>query len=754
MSDRLFNQLCTNSTLYKSWLEVKRKGSAGGIDGNSIEDFEKELSVNLEELCSDLKNRQWFPEPYLRINIPKKNGEKRKLGLLTVRDKIVQQAIKTLIEQKFERIFVPNSYGYRTNKGHNKAIKFARHCCSQKGINTILRLDIDNYFDNIDHEILMKRTTAIIGDDEISRLISLCIKMGVVSNSMKWDDATMGVPQGAILSPILANFYLHPFDQFVLTRTKCYVRYADDFIICCKSEEEAQKLEKECADFLSQRLHLKLNTPEIISLNKGVEFLGIFLNTEGIGITEEKLEKLKQRIKELAWQENNFSAESKAGIKGIHAHYANIIPQKYLETLDNELIQHIKDIIRCDITKIRSKTALTNAIKDISFFSESRNMEKNIIRNDLLTHYANIKSEKNTEENKSLNKKIINKRKREYRKKENEGSELIVDTFGTFIGTGKKGITIKVFGKLKAICPTTNLRNITILSNGVTISSDLFNYCREKDISIDFFSMKGQHTGSLLSNSYFRTSLWEKQIFMPLDKKVNLARKIIYGKIRNQMNLIKYFDKYHGDTSPELSEKTEEIIPAIEKISEEVKNFTTTDKDYNKTLVALEASSAVLYWGYIRELLADDEINFIKRERHGATDIFNSMLNYGYSILYARIWQLVLKYRMNPATGIIHEVQGAKPVFVYDIIELFRSQCVDRVVISLVQKKEPLELKDGKLTSETRRLLIKNILERMNRYENYRTKDTRFSDIIKDQVRAISEYIDSGKTFRPYIAKW
>lgn len=701
-----------------------------------------------------MTNKKWYPEPYLRINIPKKNGELRKLGLLTIRDKIVQQAIKSLIEHRFEKIFVPNSYGYRPEKGHTKAVKFAKHCCGQKDTDFILRLDIDNYFDTIDHNILFKRINSVIADDEIVRLISLCVKMGVVTKKLKWDENNEGVPQGAILSPILANFYLHPFDQFVLTKTKNYVRYADDFIIFCKTEDNAKDLLEQCSSFLTNRLNLKLNEPEITSSNNGIEFLGILLKKDKIEITNKKLEKLRERIKELSWSEKCFSTKSMKGIKGINTYYAPIVASEYLEALDNDLIQHLKSVITSNINQIASQRILETALKEIKFFSEKNNIERNQIIKDLIRLYSETKLQNRQTKNREINKKIIDKRKREYRQKENEASELIVDTFGTYIGIGKKGIILKVFGKIKPLKSIgSNLKHITIMSNGVTVSSNLLNYCLEKDISIDFFS-QGQNTGSFLSNSYLKTSLWKEQMFMPLEKKIYLAKKIIYGKVKNQINLIKYFNKYHKENYPELLDKYNNTIPKMEEISEMVKSYSDTNENYNQDLMGYESSSAILYWDYIRELLKDDSINFIKRERFGATDTFNSLLNYGYSILYSRIWQQILKYRMNPTIGVIHSAQGQKQVFAYDIIEIFRSQCVDRVVISLIQKGEPLKTDNGKLTNTTKKLLVKNILERMNRYETYRMKEFIFSDIIKDQIRCIAEYIKSGKNFKPYIAKW
>ena len=132
----------------------------------------------------------------------------------------------------------------------------------------------------------------------------------------------------------------------------------------------------------------------------------------------------------------------------------------------------------------------------------------------------------------------------------------------------------------------------------------------------------------------------------------------------------------------------------------------------------------------------------------------NSLLNYGYAILYARIWRAVLFRKLNPTESIIHAPQPGKPTFVYDIIELFRVQAVDRVVISLIQKKEPLSLHQGLLDEDTKKLLVQNLAERMNRYEEYRGKECRLCDIINLQVKEIADYIANRTTYKPYIAKW
>lgn len=754
MSATLFNRLCNESVLFKAWQQIKSKGSSGGIDGETLENFEEHLSENLKELLLNLKNKNWIPEPYLSISIPKKSGETRRLGLLSIKDKIVQQCIRMLIEPRFEKMFVANSYGYRKNKGHNKAVRFALNCLKTKGVTRILKMDIDNYFDTINHDLLFKRISPVIGDSEIIRLVSLCVKMGVVSKNMKWNEVVEGVPQGAILSPLLSNFYLHSFDQFILTRTKLYVRYADDFIIFCNSQDEAEKLVKECTAFLGNRLKLKLNAPQIIDANDGFEFLGIFFKNKSLGLTEEKFDNLASRIKDLSWSIKSFDSNGLAALRTINSFYSKLVPQSVLEKLDDVLIERIKDIAREKYSLVKSRKLLLTALRDVQFFSEKRNIEKNIIFDDIVSCFSLAKISDRSDSITGHNKKLIQKKKREYHKKENEMSELIVDSYGTFLGYGKNGLNIKMFGQKKHSPATANLKHITILSSGVTLSSSLIAHCCKNDIPIDFFSVSGGHYGSLLSNSYFRTSLWAKQMYMSDKNVIYLAEKIIIGKIKNQINLIKYFNKYHGESSGIISSKCDETVISMQELLKKLRDLNVCKDDYRQKFMGVESAAAILYWDYIRVLLADDNINFVSRERQGATDLFNSLLNYGYGILYARIWQFVLKYQMNPTLGILHLPQGSKPILVYDIIELFRSQCVDRVVISLVQKGEPLEVKDGMLSDVTRKLLVKNIAERFNRYEVYRGKELKFLDIIKLQIKAVCDYIDGGKSFKPYVAKW
>jgi len=267
MPSSLYKTLCLPVTLYSAWKNVKLKNSAGGVDGLSVMEFEENLKDNLAKLKKELIDKTWNPEPYLQVEIAKNETETRKLGLLSVRDKIVQQAIKMLVEPKMEKIFLNNSYGYRPGKGPVKAIHQVMHIFNKVKSGLVIKLDIDNYFDTINHERLFSQLQNFLKDEDLVRLVELCVKMGVVTKQMKWGDAVQGVPQGAVLSPLLANFYLHPFDQFVTSKTANYIRYADDFQVIAETKEDADSL-IELIKLELEEFYLKLNKPIVAQIWK------------------------------------------------------------------------------------------------------------------------------------------------------------------------------------------------------------------------------------------------------------------------------------------------------------------------------------------------------------------------------------------------------------------------------------------------------------------------------------------------------
>lgn len=389
----LFQTLCTPTFLFEAWKAVKAKNASGGIDGISVVTFEDNLENYLREISESLKLGKWIPEPYLRIEIPKKEHEKRKLGLLSVKDKIVQQAIKILVEPYFENEFVDNSYGYRPNKGHYKAVQRTWSECKKKKYHFFLKLDIDDYFDTINHDYLAALVRRIIPDIEVARLIMLAIQMGVVSQNLKWQDTLTGVPQGAILSPLLSNLYLSGFDKFIRNQRVGYVRYADDFVILCSDFEEADRILDKVTIYLRDNLQLQLNKPIVKRTTEGIEFLGIFIREADLSITPEKQSDLKAKIDTLEITPKGIRTKDRQSLEGITRYYAQIVSQSYLRSLDDYLFEKIKTWTREHASEIKSKSVLANLLQEIPFQSAEYQLYKSRVIFDVT---ESVPSAKNT----------------------------------------------------------------------------------------------------------------------------------------------------------------------------------------------------------------------------------------------------------------------------------------------------------------------------------------------------------------------
>lgn len=753
-----FNILCQETTLYNAWNIVKEKGAVGGIDGVTIQEFEKDKRKQISKLVEELTNKTWKPYPYLEIEIAKDKSpeEKRKLGMTAIRDKIVQLAIKTIVEPRFDRIFVGNSYGYRPGKGATKAIRRVLQECKNKKYKYVLRLDIDNFFDTIDHLLLRKRLVATGTEEEIVRLIMLCMEMGKVrQKSREWIDTMLGTPQGAALSPLMANLYLHSFDQFAISRNLPYIRYADDFLFLCESQEQASELLKKTEQHLKDKLKLSLNQPpSIIKLSDGFDFLGITVRDCQATITEKKREKICQRIMELELCDKGFTPRSEKVWVGISNYYARLLPENDLERFDAYLMMRLHDIINKHYQKFNSKTALQDALGGISFLSLQYKARKKLYMGELIADFAAQKNKGQQEESNQRNKKLIQQRKKEFRKLAAETSGLLVDKPGTFIGMTSRGVSISEKGKVIAQHHADNLSHVVVTGKGVSLSSNFISYCMERKIPIDFFDHHGKHIGSVVTPKYIQSTLWAKQSNANKELKNTIALGIIEGKIKNQHALLKYFNKYHKNQYPGLQPKIKEMEQAISDFKRWKRNANVGDGEFVTKLMGHEAQVAIRYWDYIRELIADDDVVFERREHQGATDLTNSMLNYGYAILYARVWQALLAARLNPFDSLIHATQEGKPTLAYDLIEIFRSQVVDRMVIGLIQKGRDLEVRNGLLTDKTRQMLVKSVMERLARYEKYQGEEMKMENIILRQAKLLAKAFEGTDKFKPYLAKW
>ncbi len=233
----LIDKVVRPATLDIAWQRVARNKGAAGVDGQSIERFSRRSDMYLAELQASLANGSYQPSPVKRVEIPKADGKTRPLGIPTVKDRIVQTALKMVIEPIFEVQFRPGSCGFRPGRGCKDALREVDRLLKE-GYTHVVDADLKSYFDTIPHDRLMALVEGSISDGRVLALIDSFLQQEIISDVARWQPTT-GPPQGAVLSPLLANLYLHPLDVLMEQSGYRMVRYADDFVILCATEAEA-----------------------------------------------------------------------------------------------------------------------------------------------------------------------------------------------------------------------------------------------------------------------------------------------------------------------------------------------------------------------------------------------------------------------------------------------------------------------------------------------------------------------------------
>jgi len=233
--------------IWEAYKRVRANKGSAGVDGVSMEEYDANRSKHLYKLWNRMTSGSYFPPPVKEVEIPKKDGKVRKLGIPTINDRVAQQAIKMYIEPRFEKIFSPNSYGYRPRKNAHQALSKVRENCRKQ--DWVIDLDIKGFFDNISHSKLMLAIEKHIPEKWVKLYIKRWLSTPVLTKTGVLEKkAGKGTPQGGVISPLLANLYLHyGFDKWIeqTDATVNYTRYADDVIVHCNSEQHAKQVLKQ-----------------------------------------------------------------------------------------------------------------------------------------------------------------------------------------------------------------------------------------------------------------------------------------------------------------------------------------------------------------------------------------------------------------------------------------------------------------------------------------------------------------------------
>jgi len=302
----LIDKVYALPNLQSAWERVRANGGAPGKDGMTVQQFAVGADHRLQQLSQDLRAKTYRPQPVLRVFIPKSGGGQRPLGIPTVRDRIVQQALLQILSPIFEGKFSARSHGFRPGRGCATALgvvdRAVRH-----GYGWVVDADLQRFFDTVDHERLLTALNEEVADGSVLRLIRSILQAGVsLPDTAGTEPTELGTPQGGPLSPLLANVFLHAFDHQIVAAGYGLVRYADDFVIFARSEGEAKDALELARKVLEGQLGLRLHPEKtrVVSVTCGFEFLGFryFAGKDGTlrkEVRRQSVQRFRDRVREL-----------------------------------------------------------------------------------------------------------------------------------------------------------------------------------------------------------------------------------------------------------------------------------------------------------------------------------------------------------------------------------------------------------------------------------------------------------------------
>lgn len=348
----LIDKVFAERNLRAAFQQVAKNDGAAGVDHETVQAFERQLTETIRWLSEKLRTGTYTPQPIRRAHIPKPGtNETRPLGIPTVRDRVVQAAVVNVIEPIFERDFAEHSYGFRPGRGCKDALRRVSQLLKE-GYVHVVDADLKGYFDSIPHDRLMSRVKERIADGRVLRLIGDFLKADILDDMKRWTPE-QGAPQGAVLSPLLSNVYLDPLDHLMARHGIEMVRYADDFVILCKTAEDAARaleLVKQWVAGNGLTLHPE-KTRIVDSRTQSFDFLGYTFQGQEHWPRKKALQKMRDTIRAKTIRQNGRSiqcviADVNKTVRGWFAYFKHGTDRRFYRNQDAWIRMRLRSILR------------------------------------------------------------------------------------------------------------------------------------------------------------------------------------------------------------------------------------------------------------------------------------------------------------------------------------------------------------------------------------------------------------------------
>lgn len=361
--ENMLERIVSRDNLNEAFKRVKANKGSHGVDGMGVDELLHHLRENGETIKQSILDGKYRPNPVRRVEIPKENGKKRNLGIPTVVDRVIQQAIAQVLTPIYEKQFSDNSYGFRPKRSAHQAMNQSRQYV-QEGYRYVVDMDLEKYFDTVNQSKLIEVLARTIKDGRVISLIHKYLRAGVIVRH-KFEDTEIGVPQGGNLSPILSNILLNELDKELEKRGHKFVRYADDLLLFCRSRRSAERALKNILPFIEKKLFLRVNREKtVVDLATRVKFLGFgFYTSKGgtrIRIHPKSVAKMKAKVENLTARSNGMGNEDRAGklrryIMGWVNYFKLADMRRLLQTTDEWMRRRIRMVIWKQWKRIKTK---------------------------------------------------------------------------------------------------------------------------------------------------------------------------------------------------------------------------------------------------------------------------------------------------------------------------------------------------------------------------------------------------------------
>jgi RNA-directed DNA polymerase len=349
LTQGLMERVVSSANLNRAYKRVKANKGAPGVDGMTVGELRSWLACNKDALVAALVQGSYRPQPVKGVEIPKPGGGVRQLGIPTVVDRLVQQAMLQILQPILDPTFSVSSFGFRPGRGAHDALARAREYVAE-GYGIVVDLDLETFFDRVNHDILMARLARRIGDKRLLRTVRRFLEAGMMREGVcvrRYE----GTPQGGPLSPLLANLLLDDLDRMLEARGHRFCRYADDCNIYVRSQAAGERVMAKLAEFLRSRLHLKVNRDKSAVAPVGERsFLGHRLLWDGrLGIAPESLARVKHRLRQITKRNRGISlarmiAEVNAFLSGWLTYFRYAQCKRHLQRLDEWLRHRLRSV--------------------------------------------------------------------------------------------------------------------------------------------------------------------------------------------------------------------------------------------------------------------------------------------------------------------------------------------------------------------------------------------------------------------------